>query len=58
MYNLRHLSYLYFLILIFFPTKSFSQDWNLLFTLETDAEFYMADGNYSRAADTYLKAAC
>lgn len=56
MYNLRHLSYLYFLILIFFPTKSFSQDWNLLFTLETDAEFYMADGNYSRAADTYLKA--
>lgn len=33
-----------------------SQDWNTIFTLETDAEYYMADGNYGKAAETYLKA--
>ena len=34
----------------------YGQDWNAIFTLETDAEYYMAEGNFSKAADTYVKA--
>lgn len=47
-----------FPIIVFFITSSLvsAQDWNLIFTLESDAEYYMAVGNYSRAANTYLKA--
>lgn len=33
-----------------------SQDWNAIFMLETDAEYYMADGDFKKAAETYLKA--
>lgn len=33
-----------------------AQDWNAIFALETDAEYYMAEGNFSKAADTYAKA--
>lgn len=34
----------------------YGQDWNAIFALETDAEYYMAEGNFSMAADTYIKA--
>ena len=33
-----------------------SQDWNTIYTLEMDAEYYMADGDFTKAAETYLKA--
>ncbi|MGE0079089.1 MAG: SPOR domain-containing protein [Bacteroidales bacterium] len=33
-----------------------SQDWNAIFMLETDAEYYIMDGDYNKAAETYLKA--
>ncbi len=33
-----------------------SQDWNAIFMHETDAEYYMAEGNFNKAADSYLKA--
>ena len=36
--------------------KGNSQDWNAIFMLETDAEYYMADGDFNKAAETYLKA--
>lgn len=44
------------IIITCFSTMAFGQDWNTIFTLETDAEYYMAEGNFSRAADTYAKA--
>ncbi len=36
--------------------KIIAQDWNAIFSLETDAEYYMAEGNFSKAADSYAKA--
>lgn len=33
-----------------------AQDWNAIFTFEMDAEYYMAEGNFNKAAETYLKA--
>lgn len=48
--------FLNILIVILTSVKSFSQDWNAIFTLETDAEYFMAEGNFSKAADTYTKA--
>jgi len=44
------------LIVTYFSAVSYGQDWNTIFTLETDAEYYMAEGNFSKAADTYAKA--
>lgn len=32
------------------------QDWNTVFTYEIDAEYFISEGNYELAADTYLKA--
>lgn len=49
-------SLLNILIVTCFSVEGFSQDWNAIFTLETDAEYYMAEGNFSKAADTYAKA--
>lgn len=48
------LSLVFLLLSIAYNSKS--QDWNTIFTLETDAEYYMADGNFNKAAETYLKA--
>lgn len=36
--------------------NSRSQDWNTIYTLEMDAEYYMMDGDFTKAAETYLKA--
>lgn len=48
------------LSLLFFTlsmaVNSSSQDWNTIYTLEMDAEYYMADGDFKKAAETYIKA--
>lgn len=49
-------SLLNMLIATCFSVTGYGQDWNAIFTLETDAEYYMAEGNFSKAADTYVKA--
>jgi len=52
-------SFRFYLLNILISTLSavgYGQDWNAIFTLETDAEYYMAEGNFSKAADTYAKA--
>lgn len=49
-------SLLYIIVLVCCSVEGFGQDWNAIFTLETDAEYFMAEGNFSKAADTYAKA--
>lgn len=55
MQNKKIAIFVFTLLMAFNPNLK-AQDWNLLFTYESDAEYYMADGNYAKAADTYLKA--
>lgn len=46
--------FVYISFILVSPTSA--QDWNTIFTYELDAEYYMAEGNFSKAADTYAKA--